>query len=92
MDVDIYAIVVITALALTVMAAIQPLDYTTPSLSAIYRYWPQYYNYTISGNTAALRPITEGLTCWIYVNRTWTLLANYSDVGVSTSVLNLTCR
>ncbi|MEL9989763.1 MAG: type II/IV secretion system protein [Thermoproteus sp.] len=92
MDVDIYAIVVITALALTVIAAMQPLYYATPSLSAIYRYWPQYYNYTISGDMAALRPIVEGLTCWIYINGTWAPLVDYSHMGVSTSVLNLTCR
>ncbi|MGC8973250.1 MAG: type II/IV secretion system protein [Thermoproteus sp.] len=92
MDVDVLAMVVVMALALAVLALIQPVELSSPSLSAIYRYWPQYYNYTIHGDVAALRPLLSGLTCWLYADGSWVEISRSGGLGLSISVLNLTCR
>ncbi len=92
MDLDVYVIVVITALALAVLALIQPVTYSSPSLSAIYRYWPQYYNYTLHGDLNSLKHITVGMTCWLYVNGSWIEISRSLHFGLSINVLNLTCR
>jgi hypothetical protein len=92
MDIDVLAIVVIMALALAVLVLVQPMEPSSPSLSAIYRYWPQYYNLTLRGDVGALRPLLSGMTCWLYVNGSWVEVSKSDSYGLSTSVLNLTCR
>lgn len=90
MDVDVYAMAVILAIALAIIAMVQPFGYNGPSLSAIYRYWPQYYNFTVSGDVNKLF-FVKYMTCWIY-NGSWTQISNAGGLGLATHVANLICR